>query len=202
MIPNFINAAQEKGILDGVGKIAGWVQTWAVPLAAIGTVSMALLQTAKNVFRMRSRFQKRYFGKWLRDNSPSVDDALQAKWDLIGLAASGDEEAFFDLPIEQMCSQIKGISPVLLDYPEEHVALLLCLAKRANPEDIKCVLSPPPLELHLKRPDQHTHEEKLLVRAYAAAKTRVAAQVRCTVDAVQTSIGFRWKYTLQVASLS
>jgi hypothetical protein len=208
-----LNPMRDQEILTGLGTITVWIKTWAVPLAAIGTVSMALLQTAKNLFPLRSGFQRRRFRKWLETASATPPgwtthedlkslkfDSKTAETDLIALASAGDSESFYELPIEQMCTQIRGVSTVVLDYPAEHAALLHCLVSQANSADIEHVLVPPTVEVLSKRPDQQSDHEKKKVREYAAAKTRLAAQTRCTIDAIQTSIGSRWKRSLQLAS--
>ena len=229
-------------ILNGLNVITGWIKDWAVLLAAIGALSMALLQTAKNLFPLRTRFQERKFRQWLNANArkstvgegpdagdektnpnqPDVQNSnaeytkaqptlieshgndigqIDPEQDLINLVASGNAKAFYDLPIEQLCDQIKSVASVILDYPELHRDLLWCLASQAEPSDVELVLSPPPPELFSKRADQSSEEEKLAVRKYSAAKTRLAVQVRCSVDAIQTSIGFSWKRWLQWASV-
>jgi len=198
------NPAQNADILTGVGAIANWVKAWAVPLAAIGTVSMALLQTAKNIFPLRSWFQRGRLRRWLGVAAKSTNADVctsKAETDLIVLATSGDEQAFYNLPIEDLCAQIRDAVPVILDYPHLHEDLFCCLASQASADDIRRLLDPPPPETFLKRGEQSTDDEKRVIREYAAAKTRLAAQVRCSIDAIETSIGFRWKYSLQLASL-
>src|SRR5690242_13111953 len=107
-------------ILTGVGKIADWVKAWALPLAAIGTVSMAILQTAKNVFPMRRRFQKSLLQEWLFKSAADAAALTKRKVcancaskDLIRLSTSGDEAAFFDLPIEDLCARIRSTTTVI-----------------------------------------------------------------------------------------
>lgn len=196
-------------ILTGVGTIADWVKAWALPLAAIGTVSMALLQTAKNVFPMRRRFQKSLLQDWLIKSAAGATFSTRKKVcadsaskDLIRLSTSGDEDAFFDLPIEDLCARIRSTTTVILDYPTLHEHIFLCLANGSLVQDIDKLLHPPKPEIFLKRADEHTQEDKLKIREYAAAKTRLTAQVRCSVDAIQTLVAYRWKYRLQVASLA
>lgn len=197
--------AQITEIMKGLDAIVGWVKAWAVLLTAIGTVSMALLQTAKNVFPLRSWFQRGRLHRWIlvaasASTGPEVCTS-KAETDLISLATSGDEEAFYNLPVEDLCTQIRNAVPVILDYPNLHKDLFCCLASKASADDIQRLLEPPPPETFLKRGEHSTDEEKHAIREYAAAKTRLAAQVRCSIDAIQTSIGFRWKYFLQLASL-
>ena len=197
--------AQIAEIMKGLDAIVGWVKAWAVLLTAIGTVSMALLQTAKNVFPLRSWFQRGRLHRWIlaAASTSAIRDVCtsKAEIDLISLATSGDKEAFYNLPIEDLCTQIRNAVPVILDYPRIHKDLFCCLASEASEEDIQLLLHPPPPEIFLKRGEHSTDEERGLIREYAAAKTRLTAQVRCSIDAIQTSIGFRWKYFLQLASL-
>ena len=188
-------------ILSGLNEITGWVKTWAVPLAAIGAVSMALLQIAKNILPLRSWFQRRHLCQWLAVRNRAKADATVAIKDLIVLAAAGDEGSFYDSPIEQLSAQIKGAVPVILDYPKLHRDLLFCLASEADNADLERLLNPPPIEIFLKGSHQSTAEEKHAIAEFAAAKNRVSAQVRCSIDAIQSSISFRWKYWLQVASI-
>jgi hypothetical protein len=100
-----------------------------------------------------------------------------------------------------LCAQIRNAVPVILDYPDLHDDLFCCLASEASPADIRRLLEPPPPETFLKRGDQATEGDRRAIREYAAAKTRLAAQVHCSIDAIETSIAFRWKYSLQLASL-
>ena len=211
---------QTSELVRGLGKITTYVMTWAVPLAAIGTVSMALLQTAKNLLPLRSWFQRTRLRAWFKarvtgssepeskatstvttDTTTALANVEEAIRDLINLAASGDQDALYDLPIEEMCAKIKDVVSVVLDYPKLHIHLLSCLASEATAEDIKILMNPPPLESLLKRPDQSTEDEQHAVRNFAAAKSRVGVQIRSSVDAIQTLIGFRWKFCLQLASV-
>ena len=206
MMIQIVDPIHSAEVLSGVGAIANWVKTWAVPLAAIGTVSMALIQTAKNVLPLRSWFQRARIRRWLFEAARDVSRptkvnvcTTKAETDLISLATSGDEEAFYNLPIEDLCAQIRNAVPVIMDYPSLHADLFYCLASEASMEDLAFLLEPPPHEVFFKR-DQSAENEKR-IRAFAAAKARVSLQVRCSVDAIQTSIGFRWKRSLQIASL-
>lgn len=173
------------------------MKTWAGPLAAIGTVSMALLQVAKNALPLRSRFQLLTLRKWMGER---CDDVTTAEKDLIKLTMAGDAEAFYDSSIEDLSVQMKGAVPLILDYPDRHEALLRCLARESGPGDIDLLLSPPPADVFLKPPAHCTPDEKEAIRQYAAAKTRVGRQVRCAIDAIQARIEFRWKRRLQILS--
>jgi len=183
----------------GLKAISTWVSTWGVPLAAIGTISMALLQTAKNIFPLRRRFQETRILAWLL--SRNGKDATKAEADLIALVASGDRDAFYNSDIDQVCGQIKNALTAVLDYPELHKELIACLASTAEQKDLENLFHPPHADIFLKAAHQSTPEERQSIRQYAIAKTRVGAEMRCAIDAIQNSIAFRWKRRLQIISL-
>lgn len=219
----------------GVKQISDAVLRWAIPLAAIGSVSMAFIQTAKNVTPIRNWFQRVRLRKWLLTSIRGDHDVNKFvrifKWlkkfrrrsvaekkqpeserdqlrnverRLIDLATSGDTDAFYDLPIDELCGQIRKIVSVILDYPDSNKALLCCLASGENrkdiAEDIATILKQGSSQV-LDRPDQSVQNEKEAFRKFAEAKSRILVQVRCSVDAIQTSIGYRWKFWLQLVSM-
>src|SRR5580692_1411074 len=125
---------------QGLNAITAWIKLWGVPLAGIGTISMALLQTAKNVFPLRQRFQELRIRAWLtaRDCKSSED----AEKDLIALVMAGDRTAFYNSDIDQLCTQIKNSLTAALDYPTLHEALISCLASSASQTDIQRLFTP------------------------------------------------------------
>jgi hypothetical protein len=184
---------------QGLSSITAWIRLWGVPLAGIGTISMALLQTAKNIFPLRQRFQELRIRAWLtaRDSKSSKN----AEKDLIALVMAGDRTAFYNSDIDQLCTQIKNSLTAALDYPTLHEALISCLASSASKTDIQRLFNPPHADVFLKPAHQSSPDEKEAIRQYATAKTRVGTEMRCAIDAIQSSIAFRWKRTLQIASL-
>jgi len=219
-------------ISAGLKEITDGVLRWAIPLAAVGSVSMAFIQAAKNVTPIRNWFQRVRLRKWLlesirrdygvneyvriykwlrmRFQKRSQDEERQreierellrkVEKDLICLATSCDKDAFYDLPIDDLCAQIRKIVSVVLDYPNFHRELLCCLARGASPEDLATILKEQGSQV-LGGSNQSVKDEKDVFREFAEAKSRILVQVRCAVDAIQTSIGFRWKFWLQLISM-
>lgn len=186
-------------LVSGLKAISTWVSNWGVPLAAIGTISMALLQTAKNIFPLRRRFQENRVKAWLGGRNQK--HACGAEKDLVALVTSGDRDAFYNSDIDQICNQVKSALTAVLDYPELHKDLVECLASTAERDDICKLFHPPHADIFLKAATQSTPEERQKIREYAVAKIRVGAEMRCAVDAIQNSISFRWKRRLQIISL-
>jgi hypothetical protein len=245
-------------VSEGLKLITDAVERWAIPLVAIGSVSMAVIQAVKNVTPLRNQFQRRRLRRWLSESYGGNHENRFRKWlgttfsgrhergdrsyidddrgsigsdpadsgadpvedvehtetaeqelvrsvdrveqDLISLASSGDKEAFYDAPIEDLCDQIRKVLSVVLDYPDMHKELLYCLARNGGRGDVETILKGHDLDC----PDVPTPKAKVKKEAfdkYAAAKGRLVVQVRCSVDAIQASIASRWKLWLQAVSM-
>jgi hypothetical protein len=257
-VSNLSTAATDQAqITQGLHRITEALSHWAIPIAAVGTVSMAILQSVKNQTPIRNWYQKLRLRKWLlssirgdyskswiarlkhglnlrfpstkdEEHKLKVDKLRKKQLDrleevedeLIALATSGDREAFYDLPIDGLCDQIRKIVSVILDYPNLHEMLLRVLARGASSSDIALLLNAQatdekgqkaPTKKEATDNAQQTaavvhaaptkDEAAKAFREITAAKSRVLSQIRCSVDAMQISIGFRWKFWLQSASM-
>jgi hypothetical protein len=232
-------------ITKGLNTLTGDIEKWAIPLAAIGTVTMALIQAVKNITPIPNLFERAKLRSWLltsirrdyclhpvvrflarmqaRLKSPPKEDRdakgqsdvgqnVPSQWDedhaklrmverdLITLATSGDREAFYQLAIEDLCDQIRKVVPVILDYPKHHEDLLACLARGASADDIREILTEQNSSAS-QSARLTTEEQKTAFRQFTAAKSRILVQMRCSIDAMQASISFRWKFWLQLASM-
>ncbi len=138
---------------------------------------------------------------------PPAVNLAQAKTDLVHLTTAGDADSFYALPIEQLCGQINAATQVILDYPPRHWDLLRCLASQCKPADLAAINPPDPailagLKALLRKPaieltdDQHNQVDEFL-----AARNRVSHQIQRAVDALQISVGFRWKFWMQLISI-
>lgn len=179
----------------------------ATALAAVGIVTMALIQTAKDAAPLRRWFQRRWVRRWLafqwrKAAGPQAtpEGPHTAGDDLVRLATGGDAEALFDLPIEQLCAQMNAASLIVLDYPWRHVELLRCLAAGVNPRDIEALLAA--RELAEKPRSQQTPEDQKKLTDIADPRNRVAHQIQRNIDALQIAAGFRWKLGMQIASIA
>jgi hypothetical protein len=209
-----------QSVTQGLQLLTHWILILAVPLAGIGALSMALIQTAKNMLPLRRWFQQNRVEHWLAHRANEATAAAktagsasapasiaQAKSDLVHLATAGDASALYSLPIEQLCGQINASTQVLLDYPSLHWNLLRCLASEAHPPDL-ALLNPPDPAVHaarkmlLRKPAVTlTDAEHNQVDDYVAARNRVSHQIQRAVDALQISVSFRWKFWMQLASI-
>lgn len=190
-------------IQKAVDVVVNGVYRYAVALAAVGVVSMALLQTVKDMLPTRRWFQAWWVSRWL-DRQVAAAPPLTggppskaaAEEDLVRLATSGDTAALYDLPIEQVSGLMSSASQIVLDYPPDHRDLLVCLAARARAEDLELLLAQGPSAARpratLTEPDRSR---------FVDARNRVTHQVQRSLDGLQIAAGFRWKWLIQVLSI-
>lgn len=215
-----------QSVTQGLQLLTHWILVIVLPLAGIGALSMALLQTAKNLLPLRLWFQRHHVESWLAHRStqalafakaanfasasapaPAHPNVPQAQTDLVHLATAGDASALYSLPIEQLCGQINAATQVLLDYPSLHWNLLRCLASEAQPADLALINPPDPAahaarKMLLRKPAVTlTDAEHNQVDDYVAARNRVSHQIQRAVDALQISVSFRWKFWMQLSSI-
>jgi hypothetical protein len=181
-----------QSILQFTRAVADYALPFLTAVAAIGTLTMAIIQAVKESFPARAWFNRPYLHGWLerkateyaqeaKVETPSADKAHR---DLLRLATSGEDEALHDLPIEQLCGQVQAAAQVVLDYPADYSELFCCLAAHAKPGDVAEMLKP--VDADGKRTD-----------AQLAARGRVLHHVQRSIDALQIAGGFKWTTLLQ-----
>lgn len=185
-------------LLDFIKNLGNGALPFLGAMAAVGALSMAIIQAVKDVFSLRKRYQRWKLNHWLEAKADKLGecgkprpDVTKAKEDLIRNATAGDEDAFYDLPIEQLCGQMNAAVQTVLDFPEKHQDLLRCLAAKADSEDIDLLLTQP----QAAKAGQPKSQE--LVNA----RTRVIHQVQRAIDGFQIAASYRWKWSLQVAAI-
>ncbi|MGC1105529.1 MAG: hypothetical protein WA876_03250 [Candidatus Acidiferrales bacterium] len=203
----------DQSLTPGLQFLTHWILVIILPLIGIGALAMALVQTAKNLLPLRRWFQRAYVDKWLAQRAhaavaaPEAVSLSQAKTDLVHLSTAGDANAFYSLPIEQLCGQINASTQVLLDYPARHWDLLRCLASQSKSADLAAI-NPPDAASQaarkalLRKPAVTlTDNEHNQVDDLVAARNRVSHQIQRAVDSLQISAGFRWKFWMQLVSI-
>jgi len=180
----------------------------AFALLVIGTglMSMALIQTCKDMFPLRRYYQRSRLRHWLAGLAKEARDLGQA-WPLKTpppvpdpvRAAAGDENAFYDLPIEQLCGQMNAAVQLAIDHAERYPSLVACLGGLVDPRDVALVLAPPPRVRGAR--ESLGDDERAAVDAFVDARSHYHHQVERGIDRIQIAVGFRWKWWLQLASI-
>ncbi len=162
----------------------------ASAVLAIATIATALVQLLKDLLPIRRRFQRRFLGSWfserLAEKKKAVahEELMEAETDLIHLATGGDRSAFYDLDPPQLCGQMNSAAQIALAYPDRHPTLLRFLAPEADDEDLKKIVA--------GQKEGSDVDDELL-----NASNRVTHHLQRSIDALQISMGFRWKFYLQ-----
>jgi hypothetical protein len=120
-----------------IADFAKHVTEYAAVLAAVGTVTMALLELAKGVFDARMRFNNWRLGKWIPEDSyPGARAELYrlatghvetaARRRAIHGYVTGEidhSDVVYDQPLEKMMGLIQAASNMTLDFPQVYQAL-------------------------------------------------------------------------------
>jgi len=97
-----------------IESISNKTLDYALLLAAIGTLSMAVIEVIKGLFKLRCAFHRRELTGWMPD-----DDCRR---ELLVLSAGGEQYAdvLLDQPIEKMMGQIQAAANLALEYPDRY----------------------------------------------------------------------------------
>ena len=185
-------------IIQFVGAFSTNIAAFVSAMAAVGVLSMAIVQTLKDMLPLRNSYQRRFLRRWLASKRAAARSEFAthvnvdiAEHDLVRLATSGDAKAFYDIPIEQLCGQMGAALQVALDYPGKHAALLRLVAALADPEDVERLIASTAPAQGEKR-----------AQADVDARARVMHHVQRAIDGLQISASYRWKLYLQIASFA
>jgi hypothetical protein len=205
---DFISTTDTVHLHSAISKTAalyGWPE---IGLAAgTGIVAMALLQLTKDMAPLRRGSQRRWMQNWIADSvGPRGErgfferlrhgapvSVTKAEDRLIELATGGNEDAFYELPIEQMVAQMNAAAQVALDNPKYYFDLLAVLANGAKPDDLSM----------LRRGTSKTSRRSNDATSnYLEARSRIGHWVQRNLDAIQIDFGNRWKFLMQVAAIA
>jgi hypothetical protein len=206
---------QQAPVKDTAQQISQRAYPFFAASIAVGLLSMAIIQVFKDLLPVRRWFQQWWVRKWLEEKHSLVDKkegrALigesdqvfstgTAETQLVQLATDGDANAFYNLPIEQLCGQLNAAAQAVLENPSDYKVLLLHLGARAELSDLRTLITdtaqfrtPPTLD---SAPDRSTFQ------AFVDARNRVGHQVQRAIDALQLSCAQRWKLWIQMIAIA
>lgn len=100
-----------------VEGFAANIVAYAALLAAIATVTMALLELLKATLRLRLTYHRRMVRDWLADER-RYEELL-----VLSVAGVDSAGALFDQPTDRMMGQIQSAASVVMDFPMLYPAL-------------------------------------------------------------------------------
>jgi hypothetical protein len=192
-------------------------------LAAVGSLSMALVQVFKDLAPIRQRFNHTFLWNWyierlfikpphtrrnygLRLENSGSNRVELAFNETVMLATGGHWHALMDLSVEQLCGQLNSAAQIALEYPLRYRNFYDVLVAGADPGDIEIVAGGNPDSTDAKDAssgpksngaEQDAGEDK---QRYLEARARVGQFSQRSIDALHIRLGARWKWWLQIAS--
>lgn len=186
-------------IVDGITRST---LDYAILLAAIGTLSMALLELVKSLAGARRRFHRWRLEVWMPDE--------RARRELLLLAAGGRAyaNALYDQATERMLGQIQSAANLALDFPQRFPGLYAFFT--ALPDvDAELHAAPGPSDGELWRSYAEAMERSGVAaeadagdRAAQQARVRLGNLIARRLDAFQTQTQYLWARGNQYVSVA
>jgi len=188
-----------------VESFSGNILNYALLLAAIGTIAMALLELVKSVTFWRRHFHRRRIERWLA-GAPDVDAAQQQ---LMLLAAGGKENAavLYDQPTAKLMGQVQAAANVALDFPSKYSAFYEFLAAMPQVRELRAGADDAGIwrrfseERMEGRPRKTSAADDMQARGAAQARARLGNLVSRKLDVLQNEIEFAWARLNQLWSV-
>lgn len=197
---------------DTAEKVSHETYHFFTAAVVVGLLSMAIIQTFKDMLPVRRWFQRSWLLRWLDEKNDQVRqrqnipaDSREAEKDLVQLAADGDYNSFYNLPIEQLCGQMNAAAQAALDFPRLHGVLLRYVGSQADPADLDKLIGGPPEAARKPRSQLMEDKDSKAIEEidnYVDVRNRVAHQIQRAIDALQVSTGQRWKLWIQILSMA
>lgn len=181
-----------QGITQFINAVGDRMTPLLLAIAGIGTLSMAVIQTLKDLTPARRRFNEWFVTRWIRARSWETS-APEAEHQLIALATAGDAKAFYDLPVEQLCGQANAAAQLVLEYPDRYEALLRVLGASGDPRDVGVLVEAG----RARAGGEIPREPSPRSQAEVDARARLTSLVQRSLDALQISASAQWRFLLQ-----
>jgi hypothetical protein len=165
----------------------GDMTTWSVVLAIAitSTISMAIVQLIKELTPLRLWYNRKWIAAWI--DGRAAENATKAKKDIVELATGGLEKALYDLPTEELTTQMNEAAQITLDDSKRYQVLLAILACGLAPEDLTV--------LGVGQPSDGD------TQAYFDARNRAVRRIQRNLDGVRLALGNQWKFFMQILSV-
>jgi hypothetical protein len=185
-------------VLEGISKKS---LDYALVLAAVGTIAMALVELLKAVFRARLFFHRFMVEGWIRR-----DAAVRRELQDLAVGGPDNTSALYDQPSEKMLGQIQAAANAALDFPTVYPALYGFLAegsatvgtaadrdtwRQFAPRMVAAVPAEGPQRLAFEADS----------RVSTQARARLGNLVTRKLDAFQTRVEYAWARGNQIVAV-
>lgn len=181
-----------------VNGVSGRILDYAMVLAAVGVIAMAMLELLKALLRARKHYHRWQVQRWIGDES--------AYRHLLTLAVGGEANAgaLFDQPTEKMMGQIQSAANIAIEFPTSYPGLFQFMTTLSEHQGTQEDANK--WKEYVDRATQGTidkdkRDDQQLVRDGTQARARLDHLVARRLDAFQTSISYQWALWNQVVSV-
>lgn len=188
-------------------------------LAAVGSLSMALVQVFKDLAPVRQGFNYTFLWNWyverlfgerphtrrnygIRRENRSPEKVKSALNETVMLATGGHLHALMDLSVEQLCGQLNSAAQIALEYPRRYRNFYDVIVAGSDERDIEIVAAGNPDSVDYKESRQTSPlaEKRDDKQRYLEARARIGQFSQRSIDALHIRLGERWRWWLQIAS--
>ncbi|HYP08117.1 MAG TPA: hypothetical protein VER03_17930 [Bryobacteraceae bacterium] len=168
-----------------ITQIQGGPLNYFLALAALGVLTMSIVQAAKNLLPLRERFHRAALQAWIARRER--ERLLEVEQHLIRLAADGNFKALYDADTEELCRNLEGVGQLAVDYPL-HGSFATLLRSMTSPhiDDDLAILRNP----------------AITGDARVEARDRVRQHLAQSINAFRLSTSSRWQRRLHLTSFA
>jgi len=203
------NPAEIEPLAGSIQSLSNNILSYAILLAAVGTIAMALLELAKSLFLVRAHYHQLWFRRWI---GPKEDHALSEFFVL----ATGEQShtrylfwrAIFDQPSEKLLGQIQAAANIALDYPNIYPNFYRFLTMGSTQPHTDIPGQVPDADLwmnYVKTPPppgpQGEGSRDQQAREASQARARLSNVIARKLDAFQTNLEYWWARINQTAAI-
>jgi hypothetical protein len=128
---------QVGAIGDAVDNSGGKILGYALILAGVGTLAMALLELIKGLFKLRRIYNRWAVREWMANqhrtllrlplslmpNPSDSSNVVLAELELLAVGGHDFADALYDQPIEKLMGQLQAAVNVAMDFPDQYQTL-------------------------------------------------------------------------------
>lgn len=192
-----------RGETQSVGQA---IYEYALVMAAVGTLVMALLEAVKELVRLRWWFNRWQVRRWMGSDRQAL-----LEFHVLASGSVDSTAGLYDQPVEKMMAQVQAAGNLALEYPDVYPAAYRFFtdlsgvqkasdsqgARRLGPDDATAYLD----LLQAGAAEQWDDLDTRKKLAFAQVKARLSNLVTRKLDMFQTRTQHTWALCNQAASV-
>jgi hypothetical protein len=189
-------------VFDAISSIADsdWTSTFGT-LAAIGAISMTLVQLFKELTPIRTKWQKHWFTEWLQkyEKDPNstknpfmenykCEDPPSLIDELADVAAGGESKYLYEQSGDDLTKSVLRAAPIIIDEPDRYPRLITRLVWGLAEADMGVLAQGP---IAPKDPN-----------LYLDARARALRRIERNLEGASLLLTSKWRFITQTAAIA